>query len=282
MKQIKYNSGGQPFFNSDFALQQTELYKAIEDQFKDTQGVVISGGVVTGNSISPALVYLDGKIRELAAATGLTFPCYIRAATQIDYDSRVHTEDNQSKSTKSEFRAEIVGSVPSGNYITVSATGCNKRLQYLLKNSENIFETSGFDLNKGRVSYVEISRNTNQTLATGINLVTWTTEIDDLGEFNATTSEFVASQDGIYTVSFSARVDITTTSGFDLSVEFWNGSAWVVVANSLRNTANIQGAITVSANKKLTATQKIRIIVNAFGTGFGTLQYAYASIVRIA
>ena len=282
MKRIKYNSGGQPFFNSDFALQQTEIFKAIENQFMDTGGVVLSGCVVTGNNISLGLVYLDGKIRELAAATGLSFPCYIRAAAQIDYDSRVHTEDNQNKTTKSEFKAEIVNSVPSGEYITVSASGVDKRLQYVFKNDQNgQFALDGFGLNAGKVSYVELSRSTNQVVAGNTDTaINYTTKVDDLNEFNVATGEFVAANSGIYSFHASARTDLSG-EGFGLSLQFWNGSSWVVIAESIRNVISIQGTVMVSAIKKLSAGQKVRIRYFAFGSESKTIQGAYASIARI-
>jgi hypothetical protein len=284
MKRIKFNSGGQPFANSDFALQQTEIYKAIENQFLDTDGVVLSGCVVTGNNISLGLVYLDGKVRELAAATGLSFPCYIRAAAQIDYDSRVHSQDNQNKTTKSELKAEIVGTQPiTGNFITVTASGVNKRLQYILKNDQNSqYNVTGYSLNIGKVSYVKVSRINNQTLSAGENFVTWQTETDDLNEFNTANSEFTAINAGIYSLNFTARVDLSGSSGFAVSIQVWESGTWVTTANSIRNVASIQGSMTTSTNEKLSAGQRVRFLLSIFGTGFGALQFAYASITRIA
>ena len=284
MKQIKYNSGGQPFFNSDFALQQSEIYKAIENQYADVSGgVVLSGCVVTGNSISAGLVYLDGKIRELASGTGLSFPCYIKASPQIDYDSRVHTEDNQNKTTKSEFKAEITTTIPvSGDYITVTASGVNRRLNYVLKNDQNgQYAPDAFTLNVGKVSYVELSRFTNQVVAGDTDTaIDFTTEIDDLNEFNVATGEFVATNSGIYSFHVSVRTDLTG-EGFEISLEFWNGSYWALIGQSNRNVFSGQGTITASAIKKLSAGQKVRIIYRAFGSN-KTLQYACASIARIA
>jgi len=286
MKQIKYNSGGQPFFNSDFALQQSEIYKAIENQYADVAGgVVLSGCVVTGNSISAGLVYLDGKIRELASATGLSFPCYIKASPQIDYDSRVHTEDNQNKTTKSEFKAEITTTIPvSGDYITVTASGINRRLEYVIKNeTTGEYSIDGYVLNPS-YSYVEASRTTPQTLtAIGVNLVDFTSETDDLNEFNVSTGEFVASQSGVYQVNFSVRVSMTNANdGYSAIIYFWNGSGWEIIAESLLNIAGlIQSKLCVSVARRLVAGQKIRISAYTHGTAAKTLENAHLSIVRL-
>lgn len=283
MREIKYNSGGQPFYVEDSELQQDEIFKAIENQYANTNGCVLSGCVVTGNAISAGLVYLSGKIRELPNQTGLTFPCYIKASAVQEYDSRIHFEDNQNKTTKRAFNAEITNTMPvSGDFITVTATGCNKRLQYVLKNDQNgQFAPDAFTLNAGKVSYVKASRVTNQTLANGGNLISWTSEIDDRNEFDATNSEFTATEAGIYAVSCSVRVDTTSASGYALGVEIWNGSAWVAVAESLRNAFFSQGAITVSTCEKLAAGGRLRVVVLTFGTGFGPIQYAYLSIARV-
>lgn len=282
MKQIKFNSGGQPFRNADFALQQAEIYKAIESQFTDTNGFVFSGCVVTGNNIGGGLVYLDGKIMELAPATGLAFPCYIRAAAQIDYDSRLHTEDNQNKTTKSEFKAEIVNTLPSGNYITVSASGVDKRLVINTKNTQNEYAVTGFQQNTGKVSYVELSRSTNQVVAGNTDVaISYTAQVDDLSEFDVANGEFTALNSGIYSFHASVRTDLAG-EGFGLSLQFWNGSGWVVIAESLRNIVSAQGTITVSAVKKLSVGQKVRIRYSSFGASSKAIQYAYANIARIA
>ncbi|GAB4132164.1 MAG: hypothetical protein Fur0027_19660 [Raineya sp.] len=281
MKRIKYNSGGQPFRNSDFALQQTEIYKAIENQFADTNGFVFSGGVVTGNSISPALVYLDGKIRELAGATGLTFPCYIKASTVIEYDSRLHSEDNNNKTTKQEYKAEIVNSVPSGDYITVSASGVDKRLVIQTKNAANQYSVSGFEQNAGKVSYVEVKKTTNQVVPGNTNVaIGFTSEIDDLNEFDVATGEFVAQNAGIYSFHATVRTDLAG-EGFSITLQFWNGSAWDIIAESLRNVVAMQGNITVSCVKKLSAGQRVRIRYYSFGGSSKIIQGAYASIARV-
>ncbi len=284
MKEIKYNSGGQPFYIEDDELQQSELFKAIENQYADTGGVVLSGCNVSGANISAGLVYLDGKIRELAAATGLTFPCYIKASAVIENDTRPHLEDSLSKTTKREFNAEITTILPAvGDFITVRANGVEKRLHYVVRNQDtNEFNVTGFGLNAGKVSYVAAQRTTRQTLSVGGNFVGFTSEIDDLNEFLPANGEFTAQRAGIYSFHFSGRLDLeVTTGGFEFAFQFFNGTAWVNIAASVRNIAFIQGSETVSCVRKLAAGQRVRLIVFAVGSGFGPLQYAYLSIARI-
>lgn len=284
MKEIKYNSGGQPFYIEDDQLQQEELFKAIEKQFADTNGLVLSGCVVTGSSISAGLVYLDGKVRELASATGLTFPCYIKASAVVEYDSRLHAEDSLNKTTKRAYNAEITNTLPtSGDYIVVTAQGVNKRLQYVVKNDQNgQFTPNGFALNAGKVSYVEAKRTSNQSIVAGFNLVSWESEIDELNEFDVSNSEFVASSAGVYQFNASARINIVHTSYAHFEFQFWNGTGWEAIGIVGRGSSTIQGEENVACCKKLNAGEKVRFVVGAGGTGFSDLILAYLSICRIA
>ena len=276
MKIIKFNTGGQPFVVQDDELQQDEIYKAIENQFLDADGFVFSGCVVTGNAISAGLVYLDGRIREIPNANGLVFPSYIKASATQEYDGRIHNEDNQNKTTKEAYNAEITNTLPvSGDYITITAQGCSNKISYDFTNQ------TGFTAGR---SYVEAVKNNfpNQALANYENFVNFNAITDDLGEFNGTTGEFTAQKNGIYQINFGGRVDCSTTQGFGFFVSFWDGLNWDQIASSLRNGFNAQGNITTSCLKKLSARQKIKCSVLSFDASLSSvLQEAHVSIARI-
>jgi hypothetical protein len=208
---IKYNDGGQPFLNDDDELQQDELFKAIERQFEADGAFVISGCVVTGNSISSGLVYIDGKIREVIAQSNLSFPCYIRALPVYEYDIRLHEEDQQQKTTKRAFLSQIETQQPvSGQFITITANGSNKRLARIFRNDSNgLYTVSGAQLNAGTVTSVKATRAqvigfTGNTVISGYSKLK-----DTLNEFDNSTGLFTASEAGIYIVSASVRVDYT-------------------------------------------------------------------------
>lgn len=274
MKQIKWNQQDQPTKNSDFKLQQEEIYKAIEDQFKGTPAFVFSGCNVSGLNVSAGLCYIEGKVVELEAATVEAFPRYIKLTT-IDYDPRLHPQSSSNLDTKTNYKAEIVDST-SGltDYITISSTGCNRRIQNYFTNENNL---------PVDWSYVEAHKDFgtgNQTITVGTPApITFTSETDDLAEYTAGTGIFVAQKAGIYTASFGGRVDLAG-DGFALEIQHWNGSAWVVIANSLRNTVSMQGNVTTSTQKKLSAGGQLRFMVSAFGSN-ASLQEGHLSISRI-
>ena len=266
MKEIKYNNGGQPYFNTDFELQNTEIFKAIEMQFADSGGVVLSGGMVTGNAISAGLAYLSGKIREITPASGLTFPCYLVAAPVVEYDSRIHTEDNGNKTTKKDYKSEIVTVLPVGvDFITISASGCNKRIQHTTKNDQNgQFAPNGFALNAGVQTYVKVNTPSYQVAVplTGVVFTGYTKQEDSLNEFNDISGEFTALKTGIYFVSGSARFDFSASdnTGF-LIVEKFSAGVWLqdcifVIGNA---TSFFQNAFAFVSQVKLLAGEKIRI-----------------------
>lgn len=288
MKEIKYNVGGQPFYIEDDQLQQEEIFKAIEKQFADTNGLVLSGCVVTGTSISAGLVYLDGKIRELQAATGLTFPCYIKAAPTLEYDSRIHVEDNQNKTTKRAYNAEITTTLPtSGDYITVTAQGCNKRLQYVIKNDQNNqYTPAGFELNNGKVSYVKAYTGYINNISTSGSVFTNYTEVEDtLNEFDAITGEFTALQAGLYMVAGSARLDFDNWTSLGASIDVQKFvSSWEVECFFTINfpSGSYQQAFALSCVVRLNAEEKMRFrAVKVGGTNINA-KIELLNICRIA
>ncbi|WP_299466676.1 hypothetical protein [uncultured Microscilla sp.] len=124
MNRLEFKSGGQPVFNRDFRLQFENLYKAIEDQYKNQGAFILSGCEVTGSTISPGLVYIDGKILEFAGKSEVSFPAYLRMASPVYHEERMFVEDAANKTTRVNYFADLVGIPPtSGEYIVVESQG---------------------------------------------------------------------------------------------------------------------------------------------------------------
>lgn len=274
MKQIKYNNQDQPFVNSDFELQNEEIYKAIENQHKGRQAFVFSGCIVSGLDISEGLCFINGKIVELAAATVAAFPRYIKL-TQVDYAPRLHPQSGSNLDTKTNYKAEIVEDNDGlTDYITITSSGCNRRIQNYFVDADGL--PIGW-------SYVECNKpfgSVNQNIVIGPALpVSFSTEVDDLNEYDASTGVFTAQKAGFYSISFGGRIDLAG-DGFSFDIYFWNGTSYDLIASSLRNLVSIQGTVTTSCTKKLKAGEKIKVGVIAYGTT-ATIQQAFLSIARI-
>ncbi len=124
LNRLEFKSGGQPVFNRDFRLQFENLYKAIEDQYKNQGAFILSGCEVTGSTISPGLVYIDGKILEFAGKSEVSFPAYLRMASPVYHEERMFVEDAANKTTRVNYFADLVGIPPtSGEYIVVESQG---------------------------------------------------------------------------------------------------------------------------------------------------------------
>lgn len=275
MKQIKYNDQDQPFINSDFKLQNDEIYKAIEDQYKGTPAFVFSGCVVSGLDISNGLCFIGGKIVELAAATVTAFPRYIKL-TQVDYEPRLHPQSGSNLNTKTNYKAEIVDDNEGlTDYITVTSAGCSRRIQ-------NYFvDADGLPIGWSYLSAHKQFGTGNQliTVAGGSKPINFISEVDDLGEYDSTTGIFVAQKSGIYIASFGGRVDLSG-DGFIFQIEYFNGSTWTVIGNSLRNAITMQGNVTTSAMQKLNAGQKLRFLVSAVNAD-ANLAEGHLSLTRV-
>ncbi|KOY85027.1 hypothetical protein AD998_01690 [bacterium 336/3] len=273
MKQIKYNNQDQPFVNSDFELQNEEIYKAIENQHKGRQAFVFSGCIVSGLDISEGLCFINGKIVELAAATVAAFPRYIKL-TQVDYNPRLHPQSGSNLDTKTNYKAEIVEDNDGlTDYITITSSGCNRRIQ------NHFISENGHRLNW---SYVECHKDFgsgNQNIsANSSSRVIFTSEVDDLGEYDASTGIFTANQSGTYTFHWGGRVDLGG-DGFSFLIEFLDNATWRVLAQSLRNVVSMQGNITTGFSRRLNAGQQVKFSVVSFAANI-SVQEAHLSIIR--
>lgn len=278
MKKIRYSPGGQPFRNSDFQLQQEEIYKAIHANLESLEGCIVSGCVLTGTSLSAGYVHLDGKILPLAAATGLSFPCYIRQAAPVDFDVRQFSEDLQNKATKTEEKAEIVTTIPSsGQFITITAAGADRRLSLIRRNEQNgQFTPDGFALNAGKVSHVIASSSLLSNISTSITPFTSYSEVvDELNEFNATSGEFTAQSSGLYLVAGAGRLTYASSSVADrraeIAIQRFSGGSWVSQVSYAQEAPSdfFGSTFAIAMSFRLVAGERIRLIARRLGAATG-------------
>lgn len=121
MKRQVDKTGGKLWFNENLIDGfQDQLYKAIESHYKPYGSCIISGCEVSGSNIAEGIVYLDGKIMPFAGASGVTFPKYLKSRmtpVTAAYD------DGHSDTTEEIYEAILSSTIPSGEYITISAQG---------------------------------------------------------------------------------------------------------------------------------------------------------------
>lgn len=107
-----------------------EIWDAMEASYEqfdsDTEGIIVSGCAVSGSAgnytIAAGIVYIDGEFRRFSQQTGLTFPQYMKAATDVNT-----TRTFGDSTTKTLFitkSADLQSTVPgSGQYISFTGDG---------------------------------------------------------------------------------------------------------------------------------------------------------------
>ena len=94
--------------------------KPLNHNIKPYGSCIISGCGVSGANIAEGIVYLDGKIMPFAGASGVSFPKYLKSRmtpVTAAYD------DGHSDTTEEIYEAIISSTIPSGDYIIISAQG---------------------------------------------------------------------------------------------------------------------------------------------------------------
>ena len=120
MKRQVQEVGIRPWYGDDWLSMQQELLEAQEALYAPYGSCVVSGCGVSGSAIAKGIVYLDGKMMRFAGATGVSFPCYLKANTR--YENREY-QTGGSKKIAEIHEAVVSSSIPSGDYITFSAQG---------------------------------------------------------------------------------------------------------------------------------------------------------------
>lgn len=128
--QVAETGGARIDFNDFRDVFNDEIWDAIEAIFSpyntDTEGVIISGCVVGGSgpssyTLSAGIVYLGGEFMRVSAASGLSLPQYIKAATAVNTTRTF--EDTTIKTLYITHSADLSGSIPgAGQYVSITTT----------------------------------------------------------------------------------------------------------------------------------------------------------------
>lgn len=129
MKQFSAQTGGRYTYVDDIINLQ-ELALAFGSIFTECDNFIVSGCEISGTSISSGIVYINGKLRSFAGATGLTsFPRYLCESNSVE---NVAYASGTDKVGRTNYGCVISASVPANldpvtgtvpGYIQLSATG---------------------------------------------------------------------------------------------------------------------------------------------------------------
>lgn len=118
MKEFSAQTGGRYTYVDDIINLQ-DLTLAFGSVFDDCDNFIISGCQVTGSSISAGYVYLNGKIRYCAGATGVSkWPMYIYESNSVD---KVSYADSGDKVGRNIYACSLGSSVPTANDVLTGA-----------------------------------------------------------------------------------------------------------------------------------------------------------------
>ncbi len=168
MKRQVQQTGIRKWYGDDFLDIQNESLTAIEAHYAPYGSCIIKGCEVSGTSIAPGIVFIDGKIQRFLGATGLTFPCYLK--TSLRKETREY-KTGGSKDIAEIYEAVISTTVPTGDYITITSQG------------GRTFRQAFQDANNRMVSDSKISEwNGSKTSAINTVRGTVTSAYDTLGK----------------------------------------------------------------------------------------------------
>ena len=110
MKEFNAQTGGRYTYVDDIMNLQ-ELSLAFGELFTECDNFIVSGCQVSGNAISAGFVYLNGKLRRFAGATGITsWPQYIYELNRTESVPYASGADKVGRTT---YGCEIAGVVPT-------------------------------------------------------------------------------------------------------------------------------------------------------------------------
>jgi hypothetical protein len=140
MKKLIQNSGVRKWYGDEWIAIQDEANAVIEGHLGASGMQFISSGVtVDGTDVSSGLVGLihaDGfKICRLTAATGLTFPCYLKV-TKTE-ETRLYL-DGATKAVSATYAAEI-SATNEGGYLELKADNSTPRYTDVLQDAAHRF-----------------------------------------------------------------------------------------------------------------------------------------------
>lgn len=113
MRRLSLKTGGRPRSLDDLQVLQDLADKSGSAILKGRGAFIISGCQVSGTTIAPGFVYIDGAIIEFAGVSVSSFPAYLKTAPLTEETPQAY-EDGNIKPTQSLSTAVVVYDVPVG------------------------------------------------------------------------------------------------------------------------------------------------------------------------
>jgi hypothetical protein len=208
MKRQVDKTGGKLWFNENLIDGfQDQLYKALESHYKPYGSCIISGCEVSGSNIAEGIVYLDGKIMPFAGASGITFPKYLKS--QMTPVTAAY-DDGHSDTTEEIYEAILSSTIPSSEYITISAQG-GKTFRQAFQDANNRM-VSDAKINEWNASRVNAVSDVRGDVAESFNTLKKISdsayfERGSLDDANSTTRQ------GLYLIKANAANSPVTSYG---------------------------------------------------------------------
>lgn len=264
MKEFSAQTGGRYTYADDIINLQ-ELALAISSMFSDCGNFAVSGCEINGTTITPGIVYINGKLRRFAGATGISkWPQYIY---ESNHSETVSYASGVDKVGRNIYGCAIGSSVPTTpdpltnavpQYFTVSnAAGADYDMKYAFFGKHAVLR----DYEKGA-----------QNISSSINIV------GDMKASGSVVGDNVGLQKGNYKggISFDDYGAMTIAIQNEIPLTLWhNGlflgstsnpmmsiqNAELYVANRIRTNFGIFGPVALG-NSGLYADQSNALNIN--------------------
>lgn len=221
MKEFQSTTGGRHVYNTDFKNLQ-ELALAMQELFRACGGnFVISGcDVTTGDtiSVSEGYVYIDGKIRHVSAASGLSASNLYIVASQRNGDSIPYADGNNSNQYI-EYYAEVKNtSSASGACIAYNSSSQSfPNLATIFFNYYSVCKKAGDQSIDNLTVQQSLTATKVLKALQGISL-------DNAGTSIAKSDNSITLKIGNYSFVFSSTGVISVKNGDTTLFSFSNGS----------------------------------------------------------
>ena len=237
MKEFQSTTGGRHVYNTDFKNLQ-ELALAMQELFKACGGnFVISGCNVTTStttSVSEGYVYIDGKVRQVSAASGLSTSNLYIVANQRSGDSIPYADGNNGNQYI-EYYAEVKNtSSVSGAYIAYdSSTASFPNLATVFFNYYAVCKKAGAQ----SVDNLTVSKS---FVALNGLLASQGVALDSTGAGVYKSGDSIILKVGQYLLAFNSSGVISVKNGSALVFSFSNGSgSGTITYENIKVTQNI-------------------------------------------
>lgn len=183
MKEFTSQTGGRHTYIDDI-LNLQDLALAFASIFNECENFIISGCQVSGTTISPGYVYINGKIRYCAGTTGATkWPMYVY---ESNYTEKVSYADSNDKIGRNVYGCTIASSVPTTSdaltgaapqSVSIAEDGTAIRLKEALFGKYALMVDSPYSsqtVQNGVVVAGDLTANKSVTAKTGMYLKTGT------------------------------------------------------------------------------------------------------------